>query len=73
MYIILLFNKAPKIIFCLEVVILRTKIDVLREKLNKLVKENANFQQIYDVSVKLDSQIVIYYKEMEKKKKRRVS
>lgn len=51
-------------IFLKEVVILKDEIDILREQLEKLVSDNASFNQIYDISLELDSLIVVFYKKL---------
>ena len=40
---------------------LNEKIESLRKKLNRLVKNNAPYEEIYKVSIELDKYIVQYY------------
>ena len=40
---------------------LNEKIELLRKKLNRLVKNNAPYEEIYKVSIELDKYIVEYY------------
>ena len=42
---------------------LNDEICKLREKLNRSIEENANYDEIYKISVELDELIVQYYKE----------
>ncbi|HHW67322.1 MAG: Spo0E like sporulation regulatory protein [Epulopiscium sp.] len=37
------------------------EIDVLREKLNQLIVEEEDFQEIYKLSTELDRLILLYY------------
>lgn len=48
----------------MEVVILEKRIDILRKHLHKLLNNNANFQRIYEISVKLDSLIVMHHRKL---------
>ncbi|HEX2944605.1 MAG TPA: aspartyl-phosphate phosphatase Spo0E family protein [Clostridia bacterium] len=41
---------------------LKTKIDILKSELNKLIEANASFDDIYSVSTELDRLIVILLK-----------
>ena len=39
------------------------KIEALRDKLNDLIKANANYDEIYEVSKQIDECIVDFYKQ----------
>lgn len=39
------------------------KIEALRDKLNNLIKANASYDEIYEVSKQIDEHIVACYKE----------
>lgn len=39
------------------------KIDLLREKLDKLIQNGAPYEEVYAVSTQLDKYIVKYYEE----------
>lgn len=42
---------------------INTQLNVLRKELYSLLGTNATFQEIYDVSIKIDDLIVVYYRE----------
>ncbi len=41
---------------------IKEKIETLKEELNELVKNEANFDEIYRVSKQIDKYLVEYYK-----------
>ena len=41
---------------------IKEKIETLKEELNELVKNEANFEEIYKVSKQIDKYLVEYYK-----------
>lgn len=45
----------------------KEKINILRDKLHKSIKENEDYETIYDLSVELDKLIASYYEEELKK------
>ncbi len=46
---------------------LNDEISVLRDKLNKSVLDNDNYEVVYSLSVELDELIALYYRQTEKK------
>ena len=46
---------------------LNDEICKLREKLNKSIEENANYEEIYNISVELDKLIAKFYQKTDKK------
>ncbi|MBZ4644967.1 MAG: Spo0E like sporulation regulatory protein [Petroclostridium sp.] len=48
---------------------LNDRIVALRDKLNTMLVRNADFEQIYAISIELDKLIVEYYNQIRTKKK----
>lgn len=44
---------------------IKTQLNILRKELYNLLGTNATFQEIYDVSIKIDDLIVVYYREQD--------
>ena len=47
---------------------IKQKIEILRKKLDSLILNNAQYDEIYKVSRELDKYIAEYYREIEGKK-----
>lgn len=43
--------------------VIKTQLNVLRKELYNLLGTNATFQEVYEISIKIDALIVVYYKE----------
>ncbi len=47
---------------------LNQKIERLRQKLDEYISQNKSYDEIYEISLKLDKLIMEYYREIEKDK-----